>query len=350
MKILNQTYRSVESTESSFVTTKVSELSPTPELKPESLIHIVQYSEGTSNPAKYESMKMRVQDFEAKVYEAVQNTFKTAYWDTHLDPGEDADKIHNFEENCPEGASFKELVEYLKNDAPDEVEEDAVDGFVKHVFYDFDVIKRYMVKRDEEFRVDIEGINDYLELLDCYFAEKMTFTTTDKNHDISHISVNHNKTENDNYCQMKIDVGNKISNEWIVPASGNLVVYGWLDSTSALNNKAIPSSYCVIEARINGDWEIIGAQPVIPAKAFTYVGFNLLVKENLTIRARTGFVVGPKSGQYSNENDGNDTLANNTPNGFKCMVYSHAEATESSESELASSDSDLSLDSHLAGY
>jgi hypothetical protein len=126
---------------------------------------------------------------------------------------------------------------------------------------------------------------------------------------------------------MVIQEGNRISNEWTTPAAGNLVVYGWLDSTAALNNKAIPSAFCVLEANINStkeneNWEIISVQPVIPAKNITYVGFNVPVKKNLKIRVRTGFNVGAKSGGYSNENDGYDTLANITANGFKCMVYS----------------------------
>jgi hypothetical protein len=122
---------------------------------------------------------------------------------------------------------------------------------------------------------------------------------------------------------MHIEPGNKISNEWICPATGNLVVFGWLDSSEALNNKAIPSCYCVIEANINMGWEIISAQPVIPAKSITYVGFNLPVKKDLIIRARTGFTCGAKSSQYSNDQDGNDTLSNSVPNGFRCLIYSN---------------------------
>jgi hypothetical protein len=41
------------------------------------------------------------------------------------------------------------------------------------------------------------------------------------------------------------------------------------------------------------------------------------------IRARTGFTVGAKSSQFSNEQDGNDTLSNSTANGFKCMIFSN---------------------------
>lgn len=155
----------------------------------------------------------------------------------------------------------------------------------------------------------------------------MRFHTTDQNGEYSKISVNHLKNENYPHCQMKIEYGNKISNTWQCPASGNLVVYGWLDSSQLLNNKAIQRAYCVIEGLINpsdsGDnWEIISVQPVIPAKTITYVGFNLLVREGLVIRARTGFTVGNGSGNFANEQDGNDTLSNSVPNGFKCMIYS----------------------------
>ena len=46
-----------------------------------------------------------------------------------------------------------------------------------------------------------------------------------------------------------------------------------------------------------------------------------MVKKNLVIRARTGFICGAKSSQFPNEQDGYDTLANSRANGFKCMVY-----------------------------
>ena len=134
-------------------------------------------------------------------------------------------------------------------------------------------------------------------------------------------TINHNQTENDDYCQMYIESGNKISNEWTCPDTGNLVIYGWLDSSTCLNNKATPSAFCVIEGYINDNWEIISVCPVMPAKTITYVGFNLLVKKNLTIRARTGFVCGVKSSQFANQQDGYDTLANSRANGFKCMIY-----------------------------
>ena len=99
------------------------------------------------------------------------------------------------------------------------------------------------------------------------------------------------------------------------------MIYGWLDSSECLNNKATPSAFCVIEGNINKNWEIISVCPVAPAKSITYVGFNLMVKKGLVIRARTGFICGVKSGQFPNEQDGYDTLANSKANGFKCMIY-----------------------------
>jgi hypothetical protein len=96
-----------------------------------------------------------------------------------------------------------------------------------------------------------------------------------------------------------------------------------------------------LEGKINSDddadnWEIVAVQPVIPAKSMTYVGFNIPVKQGFVIRARTGFTVGAKSGQYSNENDGYDTLSNDTANGFKCMVFSNKDYDiEAHESEQA---------------
>jgi hypothetical protein len=69
-------------------------------------------------------------------------------------------------------------------------------------------------------------------------------------------------------------------------------------------------------------------ESVIPAKSITYVGFTVPVKKGLEIRARTGFVVGGKSGQYSNDQDGFETLSNSTPNGFKCMIFSHPRKNE----------------------
>ena len=81
MKILNQTTRDSYST---IQKTPVSSLQPTTELDEDSLIHIVQKVPGTT-PSKFESMKMDIKTFQNKMYEAIQNTFKTEYWDTHCD-------------------------------------------------------------------------------------------------------------------------------------------------------------------------------------------------------------------------------------------------------------------------
>ena len=353
MKIINQTYRNVL-TDELLNKTPVSELQETKALYEQSLIHIVQHIEGTGTESKYESMKMTIKDFEQKIYEAVQNTFKTRYWDTH---GKNS-VIHDQDESgLPEtlkDASFKEMVKYLGNDAPPEVDALDIDGFVDHVFYDLDVVKRYIVKKNNGIGDHLGKLDEKVIEVDSGFAPYMRFFTTKSNGEVDSTSVNHNATENDKYCQMEIKDGNKISNEWTCPASGQLVVYGWLDSSSALNNKAIPSCYCVLEAKISrvtpvssddgtrdvsndtAEWEIISAQPVFPAKNITYVGFNVPVKEGLVIRARTGFTVGPKSGQYSNENDGFDTLANLTANGFKCMIFSNQEYKTSTEKDTES--------------
>lgn len=334
MKIINTTYRDV--TDEEFERkTPVSGLHLTSELYDDSLLHIIQHTSGTGDNAKYDSMKMNAGDFKQKIYEAVQNTFKTAYRYTHCYGESDA---HNKYEDAPEGTSFKELVDYLKerdaktpNESPKwtpaELSDKDQDGFVKHLFYDFDVLKRFTVLKFNSLNFHIDDFSDWVVRLDCMFSSLMTFHTTKQieNDEIAYsaLSVNHNQNVDDQYAQMHIDTGNKISNEWTCPATGNLVVYGWLDSTSVLNNKAIPSAYCVIEANINSEWEIIGAQPVMPAKNITYVGFNIPVHKNLVIRARTGFTVGAKSGQYSNVQDGNDTLSNSVANGFKCMVYAN---------------------------
>lgn len=140
MKILNTSYR--EATSSEYANkTPVSKLNETSELFDNSYIHIVQYIRDDM----YESMKMSAYDFKQKVYEAVQNTFKTKYWDTHC---EQVKTTHSDGvENTAEGASFKEFIEYLNEDLPTEVESTDPDGFINHIYYDFDVVKRYIVKR-----------------------------------------------------------------------------------------------------------------------------------------------------------------------------------------------------------
>ena len=318
MKILNSpNYREIPEDEEIGQKTAVSELPLTSELRDKSLIHIVQFIQDD----KYESQRMEINTFESKIYEAVQNTFKTRYSETH---------IHD-ETNEPSGTSFKEMLDYLDDTdmgekwtiPPEKPADDAIDGFVKHVNYDIEILRRYIVKKDADILGRVSTINYSLSKIDYAFADRMVISTTDQYGGYTNESVNHLKSENDSYCQLEISPGNKISNKWTVPADGQLVVYGWLDSNKALNNKAIPSAYCVLEANINSEWEIIAVQQVNPAKNFTYVGFNVPVHQGLVIRARTGFPVGAKSSQYSNEQDGYDSLANSTANGFKCQVYSH---------------------------
>ena len=339
MKIVNQTYREHEPNESPIQKTPISNLDETTELPEGSLIHIVT-NDGNGN---YESKKMTTDWFKQKIYDSVQNTFKTTYWDTH----EKSSTTHNKPEAIaferPKGTSFAELLEYLQDKdktkteeyptyAPEEVPETDPDGFVDHLYYDFDLLKRYMVVKDGELESDIDELNIRVDELDCYFAPNMSFSTTELVNNlettITDDSVNHEKTENDDYCQMSIESGNKISNEWTCPATGNLVIYGWLDSSACLNNKATPSAFCVIEGNINKNWEIISVCPVMPAKTITYVGFNLMVKKGLVIRARTGFICGVKSSQFANQQDGYDTLANSRANGFKCMIYRNEEAID----------------------
>ena len=322
MKIINQTYRN-QTQVTSEARTSISELPLTTELVPESLIHIVQYKDETESGKRYESMKMEIGTFENKVYEAVQNTFHHEYWDLH---GHDDD-------GGMSPFSFKDMLDYLGDDAPESIdqwydgspEEKVKVNFVKHVNYDFELLRRYIVKKDNELGSEINGIKGKLDELDCMFTREMALFTTTEDGSTTNRSVNNSTNVDDDFCQMSIKSGNKISNEWKVPATGNLVINGWLDSSAVLNNKATASAFCVIEANINAKWEIIGVQGVQPFKNITYVGFTLPVKSGLIIRARTGFTVGNKSGQFSNEQDGFDTLSNSTPNGFKCMVFSNAE-------------------------
>lgn len=349
MKILNQTTRESYST---ILKTPVTDLQPTSEFDDKSYLHLVQFIDDNDNVEKYESMKIRGYDFKQKVYEAVQNTFKTEYWDTHCnhteeDAEDNATHRDNVEEDpnspdFPEGTSFKELIDYLGE--YDQTKNNKIwqptqknyrnMSFIDHIYYDFDVVKRYAVKRCNNLQSQIDVIDSSLVEIGSMFSTNMKIYTTDKDGTPVDVATTNNLNVDDTYCQMEIKPGNKISNTWTVPASGNLVVYGWLDSSDALNNRAIPSSFCVLEADINptatasgtdeiSNWEIISAQPVIPFKTKTYVGFNVPVRKGLVIRARTGFLCGAKSGQTSNEQDGYDTIANSTPNGFKCIVYSH---------------------------
>ena len=302
------------------------DLETTHDLPENSYIHIVKYVDGG-----HSSRKMSIQAFNNKVYQAVNNTFKVDYWRLHNHYTNTIDTEGNEpKDEDNKEYSFIKMIEYVNRPGSDIHAPDRIDftdsNFVIHVNYDFAILRRYIVRKDEELQGEIDDINVAIDELDCLFASEMTLTTTSRNNNISHDSVNHKKSENeDEYdaCQLEIKDGNKISTHtWIVPETGMLVAYGWLDSSSALNNKAIPSSYCVLEGKINGTWEIIGVQSVVPAKTLTYVGFTLPVKKGLEIRARTGFTVGVKSGQFGNETDGYDTLSNSTPNGFKCQVFS----------------------------
>ena len=302
MKILNQNI--ADRNDIVLSTTKVSELEPLKELYEDSLIHIVDQGR--------ESKKLTIGSFKEKIYEAVQNTFKTKYIDTHE---HSEDKDH--------GWAFNEMVAYVGDDMEElDVGKDSNVSFVQHVNYDFEILRKYVVKKDKEITEKLDEIEDSLWERDCQFAPRMVLSTTNENMDVVINKSWSESTENDMYCQMQIKVGNKISNEWLVPASGTLVICGWLDSEKVLSSKAIPMAYCAIEGKINNGWEVIGVQPVIPAKSITYVGFTLPVKKHLVIRARTGFVVGAKSGQFANDQDGVGSLSNSIPNGFRCIVYS----------------------------
>ena len=338
MKIINKTYQNVREGESIVQKTPITNLPDATELPYGSLIHVVTKLDS----GNYESRKMTTDYFKQKIYDSIQNTFKTKYWDTH----EKSQTQHindteipdiNPQDIRPKGSSFSELMEFLREKdtyrkkgdettyTPAEVPEIDPDGFVDHLYFDFDLIKRYMVVKDGDIETDISSLKERVDELDCYFAPTMRFATTALDNNVEVVvtseTLNHNLTENDTYCQMSIESGNKISNEWTCPASGNLVIYGWLDSSACLNNKATPSAFCVIEGNVNKNWEILSVCPVTPAKSITYVGFNLMVKKGLTIRARTGFICGVKSSQFPNEQDGYDTLANSKANGFKCMIY-----------------------------
>ena len=338
MKILNQTTRA---TSSSIQRTRISDLTETTELDEKSIIHIAQKTPGGGE--NYESMKMTVGEFQKKMYQSVQNTLKTEYWDTHCDPTETThteDVETDINAEFPKGTSFKELIDYLgeynsvsnnKIWQPTQTEYEGM-SFVNHVYYDFDVVKRYMVKKDNELQDKVDLINGELSRFGCSFNSHMKLFNDSTELSSSTVDENVDVTE----CQMEIKDGNKISNTWITPASGNLVVYGWLDSSEALNNRATPSAFCVLEANINStsdrdNWEIISVQPVTPFKTITYVGFNVPVKKGLALRVHTGFTCGAKSGAHSNTQDGNDTLSNSTSNGFKCMVYCHEKYERESE-------------------
>ena len=75
MKIINSTIRNSDSN-----TTTITELDYTSSLNDDSLIHIVQ--KGSDD--KFTSRKMKIEVFKKKIYEALNNTFRTEYWDTHI--------------------------------------------------------------------------------------------------------------------------------------------------------------------------------------------------------------------------------------------------------------------------
>jgi len=79
MKIINKTYQNVRASESPMQKTPITGLQPTTELPYGSLIHIVTKLGDNS----YESKKMEIDAFKQKIYDSVQNTLKTSYWDTH---------------------------------------------------------------------------------------------------------------------------------------------------------------------------------------------------------------------------------------------------------------------------
>ena len=324
MKIINT--KSTKRSESSIQTTPIEGLPKTTEIHEKALFLIDQFIESENS---YSAKKIDANTLLKKLYSATNNTFKGDYWRTHL-PKEDM----THENTSP----FKEML--LK--IPPSIRPEPIDfeesRFVDHINYDFNVLRLYSDARDDELQEEIDILNSRLGLVGCNFDQDMILTTTELTNNgeisITHDSINHSTNVDNSYCQMSIADGNKISNEWVVPATGNLVVCGWLDSTSALNSKAIPSAYCVLEGKINGQWEIISAQSVIPAKNITYVGFNVPVNKGLVIRARTGFVVGVKSGQYPNEQDGYDSLSNSTPNGFKCQVFSHKDYVDTTTTSI----------------
>lgn len=325
MKILNS--RTSSGTESSqtqldsttsqlgFQTTKVSELFSTSELHDDSLIHLVESINGN-----FQSMKITAHDLKQKLYEAVNNLHRTRYLETHLKNGNGEFKKHS------ETSPYKEMIKYIVNDKMDSslTEIEVKSPFIDHVAFDFELLRRYFQFKVNDINDDLDEIRTSLNSIDCMFDPNMVLTHTTSRGVVSNTSINNDTSENSDYCQMTIPNGSKISSQWTCPADGMLVAYGWLDSSEALNSKGIPSSYCVLEAKINERWEIIGVQSIIPSKTITYVGFNAPVHKGLTIRTRTGFSVGAKSGQFSNEQDGFDTLSNSTANGFKCQIFSNS--------------------------
>ena len=324
MRILNQQQREDETNLAEaavFQRTSVDQLPSTTEIGPDDLMHIVKLS---ADGRAYNSKRIKMGDVQDKLYEAVQNSLYQYYGKTHRH--ESSDDYSEYE--VPASLSWEDIVVYFNKKGKSSYIQELINekpsnadgrGFVRHINYDFELLRRYTIVRTKEIEdrlARMEGEDSD----DCMFTSKMTLTTTDEN---GNETAPTEKTENDSYCQMQIQEGNKISNAWTCPATGCLVAYGWVDSSKLLNNKAIPLAYCALEASINEKWEVIAVCPVIPAKTMTYVSFSVNVAKGLSIRARTGFPVGAKSGQYSQTQDGYDSpLANNIPNGFLCTVYS----------------------------
>ena len=114
---------------------------------------------------------------------------------------------------------------------------------------------------------------------------------------------------------------NKVSSEFVCPATGMLTLYGWLDSSNVQNIKYLPSAWCALEGKIGGNWEIMQIQSVVPAKQFSYVSFCVPVVKDLTVRMELGFVPGEASGRYDRSKIP-ESLANTQPNAFLGGVYS----------------------------
>ena len=190
MKIVNKTYQDVREGESTIQKTPVTNLPDATELPYGSLIHIVTRLEN----GNYESKKMTTDVFKQKIYDAVQNTFKTSYWDTH----EVESKKHDQDEEPdsgerPNGTAFADLVKYLeakdslKGDSiypiytPTEVPENDPNGFIDHLYYDFDLIKRYMVVKDGEDCLIAKAPTSTSSLLSAIPAEQVSETIINVN-------------------------------------------------------------------------------------------------------------------------------------------------------------------------
>ena len=117
MKILNQQDRETSETGQTFQKTSISELKQTTEIDPRSLLHIAQFvRKNASGQSLYESMRITVDAFQNKLYESVQNTLKTEYWDTHCGPHDTEHTVNGENKGAspyPDGISFREMIDYL---------------------------------------------------------------------------------------------------------------------------------------------------------------------------------------------------------------------------------------------